>query len=108
MHNRMQSEITVERAITTGIFILLGVAIFCVSLLAGFTMAENTAKDSAIEWQVARNEDLKVRNVQLTTASDIGSIFSFMFPDLRARVSEVNHKLKMEANKKGLRNNWGS
>ncbi len=108
MHDRMQSEITVERAITTGIFILLGVAIFCVSLLAGFTMAENTAKDSAIEWQVALNEDLKTRNIQLTAISDMGSIFSFMFPDLRARVSEVNHKLQLEANKKGLKNRWGS
>jgi hypothetical protein len=104
----MQGEIKVERAITTGIFILFGVAIFCVMLVASFTMAENRAKNNIIEMQLAQILDLKTKNTRLITASDISSVLDFMFPDFREKVSEINQKLKKEANKKGLRSNWGA
>ena len=102
----MQGEIKVERAIFIGIFILFFVAFFCMSLVIGYTNAENRAKDRVIKMQFAQIIDLKTKNTQLVTASDISSVLDCMFPDLMEEVSKLNQKLKKEANKKGLKSNW--
>jgi hypothetical protein len=104
----MQDEIKVEEAINIGIWILFVIAIFCMSLVIGFTMAESRARNCIIKMQVAQILDLKTKNTRLIAASDISSVLDFMFPDLIEEVSKMNEKLRKEANKKGLKSNWGA